>query len=65
VAAWAPAWPPLLERVPQVDLGVGPDGYRGLPELIARAAPETDAEVAFSMGALRDVPRCGGRRSPS
>ena len=27
----------LLERVPQVDLVVGPDGYRGLPELIARA----------------------------
>ena len=29
--------PRLLERVPQVDLVVGPDGYRGLPELIARA----------------------------
>src|SRR5260370_1601056 len=27
----------LLERVPQVDLVAGPDGYRGLPELIARA----------------------------
>src|SRR5260370_7489737 len=30
--------PRLLERVPQVDLVAGPDGYRGLPELIARAA---------------------------
>ena len=29
--------PRLLERVPQVDLVAGPDGYRGLPELIARA----------------------------
>ena len=38
----------LLERVPQVDLVVGPDGYRGLPELIARArAGERSAEVAF------------------
>src|SRR5260370_4290173 len=27
----------LLERVPQVDLVAGPDGYRGLPERIARA----------------------------
>src|SRR3989442_13236060 len=25
--------PRLLERVPQVDLGLGPDGIRGLPEL--------------------------------
>ena len=38
----------LLERVPQVDLVVGPDGYRGLPELIARArSGERAAEVAF------------------
>ena len=29
--------PRLLERVPQVDLVVGPDGYRSLPELVARA----------------------------
>src|SRR3989449_9954236 len=40
--------PRLLERVPQVDLVVGPDGYRGLPELIARArAGERTAEVVF------------------
>src|SRR5439155_1690737 len=38
----------LLERVPQVDLVIGPDGYRGLPELIARArAGERAAEVEF------------------
>jgi len=39
--------PRLLERVPQVDLG--PDGYRGLPELIARArgGGERAADVAF------------------
>lgn len=29
--------PKLLERVPQVDLVIGPDAYRSLPELIARA----------------------------
>ncbi|HEX4574930.1 MAG TPA: hypothetical protein VH158_07350, partial [Gemmatimonadales bacterium] len=29
--------PRLLERVPEVDLVIGPDGYRALPELIARA----------------------------
>ena len=40
--------PTLLERVPQVDLVIGPDGYRGLPELIARArAGERAAEVEF------------------
>ena len=38
----------LLERVPQVDLVIGPDGYRGLPELIARArAGERAADVRF------------------
>jgi tRNA-2-methylthio-N6-dimethylallyladenosine synthase len=40
--------PKLLERVPQVDLVIGPDGYRGLPELIARArGGERSADVAF------------------
>ncbi len=40
--------PRLLERVPQVDLVVGPDGYRGLPELIARArGGERAADVEF------------------
>ncbi len=40
--------PRLLERVPQVDLVIGPDGYRGLPELIARARQgERAAEVEF------------------
>src|SRR5712671_5577998 len=38
--------PKLLERVPQVDLVIGPDGYRGLPELIAHAG-ERAADVAF------------------
>jgi tRNA-2-methylthio-N6-dimethylallyladenosine synthase len=40
--------PRLLERVPQVDLVIGPDGYRTLPELIARARDgERTAEVTF------------------
>src|SRR6267143_794565 len=40
--------PRLLERVPQVDLVVGPDGYRGLPELVARArAGERTEDVVF------------------
>ncbi|HEX9346301.1 MAG TPA: tRNA (N6-isopentenyl adenosine(37)-C2)-methylthiotransferase MiaB [Gemmatimonadales bacterium] len=40
--------PKLLERVPQVDLVIGPDGYRGLPELIAQArAGERAADVVF------------------
>src|SRR5213079_2907640 len=40
--------PTLLERVPQVDLVIGPDGYRGLPELIARArGGERAADVDF------------------
>src|SRR3989441_5978702 len=37
-----------LEQVPQVDLVIGPDGYRGLPELIARARQgERAADVRF------------------
>jgi len=42
--------PRLLERIPEVDLVVGPDGYRGLPELIARARAgggERAADVEF------------------
>jgi tRNA-2-methylthio-N6-dimethylallyladenosine synthase len=40
--------PKLLERVPQVDLVIGPDGYRGLPELIAHAREgQRAAEVTF------------------
>ena len=40
--------PKLLERVPQVDLVIGPDGYRGLPELIGRARDgERSADVVF------------------
>ncbi|HEX4562224.1 MAG TPA: hypothetical protein VH113_10375, partial [Gemmatimonadales bacterium] len=40
--------PRLLERIPQVDLVVGPDGYRNLPELIAQAsAGARAADVEF------------------
>src|SRR5437899_11622012 len=40
--------PTLLERVPQIDLVIGPNGYRGLPELIARARDgERAADVTF------------------
>jgi tRNA-2-methylthio-N6-dimethylallyladenosine synthase len=50
--------PALLERVPQVDLVIGPDGYRGLPELIARArGGARAAEVEFkSWEHYEDVP---------
>jgi len=50
--------PRLLERVPQVDLVIGPDGYRSLPELIARArSGARTADVAFkSWEHYEDVP---------
>ncbi len=50
--------PRLLERVPQVDLVIGPDGYRSLPELLARArAGQRAAEVDFkSWEHYEDVP---------
>ena len=56
--------PKLLERVPQVDLVIGPDGYRGLPELIARArGGERAAEVAFkSWEHYEDIPPVRGDR---
>ena len=54
--------PKLLERVPQVDLVIGPDGYRGLPELIARArAGDRAADVDFkSWEHYEDVPPVRG-----
>jgi tRNA-2-methylthio-N6-dimethylallyladenosine synthase len=54
--------PTLLERVPQVDLVIGPDGYRGLPALIARArAGERTAAVEFkSWEHYEDVPPVRG-----
>ena len=50
--------PRLLERIPEVDLVVGPDGYRGLPELIARArGGERGTDVVFkSWEHYEDVP---------
>ena len=56
--------PKLLERVPQVDLVIGPDGYRSLPELIAQArGGERTTDVAFKgwehyedVPAVRDNP---------
>ena len=51
--------PILLERVPAVDLVVGPDGYRNLPELLAHAqAGERRAEVDYrSWEHYEDVPQ--------
>ena len=55
--------PRLLKRVPQVDLVVGPDGYRSLPELIARAGSgERAADVEFkSWEHYEDVPPVRGQ----
>ena len=52
----------LLERVPHVDLVVGPDGYRALPELIHRAAGgERSVDVDFkSWEHYEDVPPARG-----
>ena len=57
--------PRLLERVPQVDLVVGPDGYRNLPELIARAASGARAaDVEFrGWEHYEDVPPVRGDRT--
>ena len=48
----------LLDRIPHVDRVVGPDGYRGLPELIRRAAGgERAVDVEFrSWEHYEDVP---------
>ena len=48
----------LLDRIPHVDLVVGPDGYRALPELIHRAAGgERAVDVEFkSWEHYEDVP---------
>ena len=55
--------PRLLKRVPQVDLVVGPDGYRSLPELIARVGSgERAADVEFkSWEHYEDVPPVRGQ----
>ena len=59
--------PKLLEQVPQVDLVIGPDGYRGLPELIARArAGDRAADVTFRQWEhYEDVPAVRPDRSAS
>jgi tRNA-2-methylthio-N6-dimethylallyladenosine synthase len=36
----------LLERAPYVDLVMGPDGYRGLPEVLTRLRPEGQRRAA-------------------
>src|SRR5688572_1661416 len=38
----------LLEKVPQVDLVIGPDGYRHLPELVDQAREEPTLAVRLS-----------------
>jgi len=54
--------PKLLEQVPQVDLVIGPDGYRGLPELIAQArGGARTADVEFKgWEHYEDVPAVRG-----
>ncbi len=52
----------LLERVPHLDIVIGPDGYRALPELIDGATRGTrTAEVEFrSWEHYEDVPQIRG-----
>ena len=38
----------LMERAPQVDLVIGPDGYRDLPDLVAQAREEPTLAVRLS-----------------
>lgn len=40
----------LLERAPYVDLVMGPDGYRGLPEAVARVRPEWRTPEVVAVG---------------
>ena len=58
--------PRLLERAPHVDLVVGPDGYRGLGELIAVArAGERRADVQFrAWEHYEDVPPARAQGDP-
>ncbi len=59
--------PALLERAPHVDLVVGPDGYRGLPELIASAQRgRRQADVEFKAWEhYEDVHPARARSGPS
>ena len=51
--------PTLLERVPKVDLVVGPDGYRNLPELLSHArGGQRVADVTYrSWEHYEDIPQ--------
>jgi tRNA-2-methylthio-N6-dimethylallyladenosine synthase len=48
----------LLERAPYVDLVMGPDGYRGLPDVLARIRPDV-----FGDKAVDAVPEANRRRA--
>jgi tRNA-2-methylthio-N6-dimethylallyladenosine synthase len=53
----------LVARAPYVDLVMGPDGYRSLPEVLARLAGETKEDSVTAGSALGEGESDSGERS--
>ncbi|HSH44373.1 MAG TPA: MiaB/RimO family radical SAM methylthiotransferase [Longimicrobiales bacterium] len=56
----------LLERAPYVDLVMGPDGYRGLPEALKRVRPQLgDGQDGGTLPVAQTVPNGGAPGAPA